>query len=355
MVLPGLAAALRRGEPEPDRGKRAAALVPARDRGRSATPGRCCGIVAADHGPPGAGAGHRDRARPSRPSRASTSPPRPASSAPRSPPSSSGARPTPTSAGSSRRPASPPFSTGGLAARARRAGLAARGRHRLDAGRFSARAVGRGVDALGPDRASILKRYLRARACRSACTAPRTSCCMLDPLPAGWQIVPPAMAGARRFLARLDFFLLQPERIPARPPRALLEARCGRPRRPAGTRLPRTARRRPGLPHARADGADRPLPACRAGLLRPLPRGPGQGTRALYAGRPRAALPFLEPAQAPRPATVGADRRRIAFYPTNGIGLGHVARLLAVAKRLGPAHEPVFFTPCHALAVIENA
>ena len=32
------------------------------------------------------------------------------------------------------------------------------------------------------------------------------------------------MAGARRFLARLDFFLLQPERIPARPPRALLEA-----------------------------------------------------------------------------------------------------------------------------------
>ena len=51
-------------------------------------------------------------------------------------------------------------------------------------------------------------------------------------------------------------------------------------------------------------------------------------------------LPFLEPARTPRPAAAGPDRRRIAFYPTNGIGLGHVARLLAVARRLDPAHEP---------------
>ena len=50
-----------------------------------------------------------------------------------------------------------------------------------------------------------------------------------------------------------------------------------------------------------------------------------------------------------------AARRAVAFYPTNGVGLGHVTRLLAVARRLAPEHEPVFFTPCHALAVIEHA
>jgi hypothetical protein len=47
----------------------------------------------------------------------------------------------------------------------------------------------------------------------------------------------------------------------------------------------------------------------------------------------------------PRPAA----RRRLAFYPTNGVGLGHVTRLLAVARRLDPGLEPIFFTPCHAL------
>src|SRR3712207_6506842 len=65
--------------------------------------------------------------------------------------------------------------------------------------------------------------------------------------------------------------------------------------------------------------------------------------------------PFLEPGRPRRVSPAATTRRRIAFYPTNGIGLGHVARLLAVAKRLDPAHEPVFFTPCHALAVIEHA
>ena len=86
-------------------------------------------------------------------------------------------------------------------------------------------AVGRGTDPLGPDRASILKRYpagdglpLRLHGAEDELLK------ALDPLPAGWQIVPPAMAFTRRFLARLDFFLSQPERIPARPPRALLEA-----------------------------------------------------------------------------------------------------------------------------------
>ena len=67
------------------------------------------------------------------------------------------------------------------------------------------------------------------------------------------------------------------------------------------------------------------------------------------------------PGRACAPAATGARRgrrdakRAIAFYPTNGVGLGHVTRLLAIARRLPPDCEPVFFTPCHALAVIEHA
>jgi UDP:flavonoid glycosyltransferase YjiC (YdhE family) len=50
-----------------------------------------------------------------------------------------------------------------------------------------------------------------------------------------------------------------------------------------------------------------------------------------------------------------APRRTISFYPTNGVGLGHVTRLLAIARRLPPSFELIFLTPCHALAVIEHA
>ena len=218
-------------------------------------------------------------------------------------------------------------------------------------------AVGRGIDPLGPDRASILKRYpageglpLRLHGAEDELLK------ALDPLPAGWQIVPPAMAGARRFLARLDFFLLQPERIPARPPRALLEAMA----------VGRVALLAPGFRALLGEGLAYRTPEQMTPTVRYLHAEPAFYDRYLAAqdkalerytldALQSRLLPFLEPARAPRPAAVGADRRRIAFYPTNGIGLGHVARLLAVAKRLGPAHEPVFFTPCHALAVIEHA
>jgi hypothetical protein len=86
-------------------------------------------------------------------------------------------------------------------------------------------AVGRGIDPPGPDRASILKRYPASEGLPLRLHGAETELLKaLDPLPAGWQIMPPAMAGTRRFLDRLDFFLLQPERIPTRPPRALMEA-----------------------------------------------------------------------------------------------------------------------------------
>ena len=73
---------------------------------------------------------------------------------------------------------------------------------------------------------------------------------------------------------------------------------------------------------------------------------------------PQALMDLLaEHVRLPRPARPRARdaKRAIAFYPTNGVGLGHVTRLLAIARRLPPDCEPVFFTPCHALSVIEHA
>ena len=118
-------------------------------------------------------------------------------------------------------------------------------------------------------------------------------------------------------------------------------------------RLSAHARRRTGLPRPRPGGRDHPLPARRATLLRPLPCGAGRGP-----GRTLLPAAAAGPAGRWRPSRAGPAppaRRTIALYPTNGVGLGHVTRLLAVAHRLAPRYEPVFFTPCHALAVIEHA
>lgn len=45
--------------------------------------------------------------------------------------------------------------------------------------------------------------------------------------------------------------------------------------------------------------------------------------------------------------------RRVLFLSSNGVGLGHLTRLLAVARRLPPDIEPVFATMSQALSVVE--
>lgn len=45
---------------------------------------------------------------------------------------------------------------------------------------------------------------------------------------------------------------------------------------------------------------------------------------------------------------------RALFVPSNGVGLGHVSRMLAVARRAGGRFEPIFATLAQAVPLIEN-
>jgi hypothetical protein len=55
-----------------------------------------------------------------------------------------------------------------------------------------------------------------------------------------------------------------------------------------------------------------------------------------------------QPAGAPR----HASRKRVLFVATNGIGLGHITRLMAIAERMSPDIEPIFFTRSAGSALI---
>ncbi|MCC6734982.1 MAG: hypothetical protein IT534_02500 [Bauldia sp.] len=56
----------------------------------------------------------------------------------------------------------------------------------------------------------------------------------------------------------------------------------------------------------------------------------------------------------PAPAGGGALRRpRALFVPSNGVGLGHITRLLAIANRAGGRFEPVFATMAQAIPMAE--
>lgn len=58
-----------------------------------------------------------------------------------------------------------------------------------------------------------------------------------------------------------------------------------------------------------------------------------------------------------RPAVAAAARRRpmrVLLMSSNGVGMGHLTRLLAIARRLPPPLEPVFLTMSQALRVIRE-
>ncbi|MGI9437219.1 MAG: glycosyltransferase [Geminicoccaceae bacterium] len=55
-----------------------------------------------------------------------------------------------------------------------------------------------------------------------------------------------------------------------------------------------------------------------------------------------------------RPAPPAKGRRRVLFININGVGMGHVARMLAIARRCPKPIEPVFLSMSQALKVIRE-
>ncbi|MGH1478333.1 MAG: hypothetical protein ACRBM6_06335 [Geminicoccales bacterium] len=51
---------------------------------------------------------------------------------------------------------------------------------------------------------------------------------------------------------------------------------------------------------------------------------------------------------------VGGLRKRVLFFSSNGIGMGHLTRQLAIARRLGDGFEPVFITMSQAAQYVEK-
>ncbi|MGH6922725.1 MAG: glycosyltransferase [Propylenella sp.] len=53
--------------------------------------------------------------------------------------------------------------------------------------------------------------------------------------------------------------------------------------------------------------------------------------------------------------TIGRGERTVLFISSNGVGLGHLTREIAIAKRLMPGLRPVFFTLSRAAALVREA
>ncbi len=72
-------------------------------------------------------------------------------------------------------------------------------------------------------------------------------------------------------------------------------------------------------------------------------------------GRPGRRSRASTPSRAPGKRTPAGARRPVLFTATNGIGLGHLTQLLAIAKRVPADIQPVFATMSQATSVVRAA
>lgn len=56
-----------------------------------------------------------------------------------------------------------------------------------------------------------------------------------------------------------------------------------------------------------------------------------------------------------RPSPVHHDPKTVMFFSSNGVGLGHLTRQLAIADEFGPGIEPVFFTLSQGMRLVAEA
>ncbi|MGV8839572.1 MAG: glycosyltransferase [Bauldia sp.] len=163
-------------------------------------------------------------------------------------------------------------------------------------------------------------------------------------LPDDWRLIATDDMSVAQFLRRLDAFL----HYPADPnvPIDAIAAWClanGKP-----VLMEPALRSRYGAGPLYAEPGDA-AEALRRYVIDPVIANATRRAGRAGARRMTAAWP-AEPASAPRPPR--DERRRILFVTSNGTGLGHVSRLLAIARHLDD-FEPVFVTMAQAVSSIE--
>ncbi len=200
-----------------------------------------------------------------------------------------------------------------------------------------------------PDDADLEVRVLCERARLAA---------LLGELPANWTVVDPSATPVAGFLAGLDCYVhvsadaVQPVRL------EIVEALASG----VPVILPGSlgADFEDAAAYVETDG----LRAALRGLERPSTRAVlAQRASDLVARRfsPSAHVErvraLIGPPAATRSLGLRRERRprqRVLFMSSNGIGMGHLTRLLAIARRCPPSIEPVFLAMSQAAAVVED-
>lgn len=181
---------------------------------------------------------------------------------------------------------------------------------------------------------------------------------LLAPIPTNWQVLPFATEGVREFLRSLDIYVYfhHPRWVEAFG-RSVAEAMAsGLP-----TILP------PYFAALFGEGAQYAEARHAAAAARRLHDEPHlwreRSEAAVTTVRERFSFPrhvarvaaLIGPPAAPRPPRRSRRPRTVLFMTTNGVGLGHVTRALAIARRCPRELEPVFVTLSQGVRLIEEA
>jgi UDP:flavonoid glycosyltransferase YjiC (YdhE family) len=181
---------------------------------------------------------------------------------------------------------------------------------------------------------------------------------LLGDLPASWTVIAPGSTTERDFLATLDCYVhataacVQPVR------REIVEALA------SGLPVVLPAQLRAVFGEAAAYVEADGVRAAISGLERPSVRAvlaeraselvAGRFSRSAHGERIRALIGPPAPTRSLALRRERQPRQRVLFLSSNGIGMGHLTRLLAVARRCERSIEPVFLAMSQAAKVVED-